>query len=166
MKRLSLMYYPFGSSGASMEYCFWIKSCQKVSHYLILSAIISGISLAQNYASPFSTAENECSDHSSHLPGLASVRDGSLESQLELEQSTWIDAWIERGPWMWHSTDQTIWQDQGCFRIGQPSSFQKHFRFVQPINLDLIECLEHCNRNNFTFSAMSMSGIKYYYKFK
>ncbi|ELT99074.1 hypothetical protein CAPTEDRAFT_197731 [Capitella teleta] len=87
-----------------MEFATQVCRCHRLCHIFVIIALLPGIRLAQENRSEFSIARQICEDMSSQLPDLSSIRDESLVDRLESNQSTWIDAWIERGPWMWHSS--------------------------------------------------------------
>ncbi|ELT90825.1 hypothetical protein CAPTEDRAFT_185396 [Capitella teleta] len=109
-----------------------------------------------------SRANRTCVNRSSHLPDLTSVKDGSLERQLANGDSTWIDAWIERGSWMWHSSDQVHYPNQGCFLIQTQtyklqSSFLEHFE-LKASNLDQSGCTNYCMEKQYSYSGISMKN--------
>ncbi|ELT99055.1 hypothetical protein CAPTEDRAFT_197712 [Capitella teleta] len=141
-----------------MDYCFWMKTRQIVLLCSIICVIWSGSCFALEHT--LSIARKYCKHQSSHLPLLSSVRDGSLESQLELGQSTWVDAWIERGPWMWHSSDKELHSNQGCFRTNITSSLTSFLGIFRlgSYDLDQKECMTYCSDNHHLFSGMSMQG--------
>ncbi|ELU14468.1 hypothetical protein CAPTEDRAFT_210923 [Capitella teleta] len=136
-----------------MKSFVWIKLSQKVSQALLISAMLSDISFAQNHH--WTTASALCTNRSSQLPDLSSVRNGSLLSKLEVGQSTWINAWIGRGPWKWHSLDQKLHPNQGCFTLENPFSTLPHFTLKSP-GWNQIECITFCQERQFAFTAMSM----------
>ncbi|ELU15301.1 hypothetical protein CAPTEDRAFT_193781 [Capitella teleta] len=104
-------------------------------------------------ASNSSHARWECKLQNHQLPDLASVRSGSLNSELDNGDSTWIDAWIERGPWMWHTTYQELHQNQGCFYI--PGTFIQ--QYVQEESYyDLSGCINTCKSNGYAYTGVSM----------
>ncbi|ELT90829.1 hypothetical protein CAPTEDRAFT_185400 [Capitella teleta] len=140
-----------------MEFCFWMNTRSNVPHHWIFVAVLSGMSFAQE-------ANWTCVNRSSHLPDLTSVKDGSLERQLTNNDSTWISTWIERGPWMWHSSDQVLHPNQGCFLIQKhnyklQSSFLEHFE-LKASNLDQSGCTNYCMEKQYSYSGISMRGIE------
>ncbi|ELT99061.1 hypothetical protein CAPTEDRAFT_197718 [Capitella teleta] len=138
-----------------MDYCFWINARQTALLHLIIGVIsISRVSIAQN--SPFSLAiaGEHCANQSSHLPGLSSVRDGSLVDELEVHKSTWIDARIKRGHWQWYSSDMIIHTNQGCFGINENSSFLNKFNQTSS-DSSQIECINYCKNNDYFYSGLS-----------
>ncbi|ELT99071.1 hypothetical protein CAPTEDRAFT_197728 [Capitella teleta] len=121
----------------------------------ILASRYLGISFAQENRSEFSIARQTCDNRISQLPDLTSTKDGSLLSKLKVDQTTWIGAWIERGPWMWHSSDEKLYQNQGCFMI--QGSFGEHFVWKSSSD-DRSGCTQQCANANFTFSGISMNN--------
>ncbi|ELU11831.1 hypothetical protein CAPTEDRAFT_188639 [Capitella teleta] len=103
-----------------------------------------------------SEAEKTCIDLRSHLPDLASAKDGSLESKLTVGQSTWIGSWIERGPWRWHSSEQVaqLHRNQGCHDTLNAEFVQKFT--LESTELEQTDCLDLCKKSGHPYTALSM----------
>ncbi|ELT99064.1 hypothetical protein CAPTEDRAFT_197721 [Capitella teleta] len=137
-----------------MEYCLWINVRRTALLHLIIGAILSRVSVAQNFSFSLESAREHCANQSSHLPGLSSVRDGSLVHELKVNQSTWIDTRIKRGHWQWYSSDMIIHTNQGCFGINENSSFLNKFNQTSS-DSSQIECINYCKNNDYFYTGLS-----------
>ncbi|ELU06702.1 hypothetical protein CAPTEDRAFT_216137, partial [Capitella teleta] len=136
----------------SMECDGWINTCCRISRCLILILVISGIGCTDASGSTLSIARGKCEEQNQQLPDLTSVRRGSLNSKLENGDSTWIDAWIERGPWIWHTTDQALHQNQGCFFTR--NVFHEEYVLESSVG-DQSGCISNCINNGYAYSGLS-----------
>jgi hypothetical protein len=59
------------------------------------------------YQASLDEAQAICKEQGFPLPSLGSIRDGTLLSILGNQESTWVDAVIQRGPWTWHTPSET-----------------------------------------------------------
>jgi hypothetical protein len=138
-------------------------------------AILTLAASSAVYQASLDEAQAICKEQGFPLPSLGSIRDGTLLSILGNQESTWVDAVIQRGPWTWHTPSETsilkfktnpfsiisllvpsLHHNQGCYL--KDEAFVKLFQHPDLENQDTPQkdCVKNCANEGFVFAGLSM----------